>query len=110
MDSFIYPAIVFIGAAIIFVPLFQRMGFGSVLGYLTAGIIIGPYGLKFISDSESVMHFSELGVIFLLFVIGLEIELKKLWGMRKHLIGLGGLQVVITCLGFTAVGFFLIFL
>lgn len=106
MESFIYQAIVFIGAAIVLVPLFQRLGFGSVLGYLTAGIIIGPYGLQFISDSESVMHFSELGVIFLLFVIGLEIELKKLWGMRKRLIGLGGLQVCITSISFTLIGLF----
>lgn len=104
MQSLIYQSIVFIGASIVLVPLFQRLGFGSVLGYLSAGIIIGPYGLKLISDSESVMHFSELGVIFLLFVIGLEIELKKLWGMRKHLIGLGGLQVILTSLAFTFIG------
>ena len=106
MESLIYQAIVFIGASIILVPLFQRLGFGSVLGYLTAGIIIGPYGLKFISDFESVMHFSELGVIFLLFVIGLEIELKKLWGMRKHLLGLGGLQVAFTTVCFTFIGLY----
>lgn len=106
MESLIYQAIVFIGAAIVLVPLFQRLGFGSVLGYLTSGIIIGPYGLKFISDSESVMHFSELGVIFLLFVIGLEIEIKKLWGMRKHLLGLGGLQVVFTSISFTVIGLY----
>lgn len=104
MQSLIYQSIVFISASIVLVPLFQRLGFGSVLGYLSAGIIIGPYGLKLISDSESVMHFSEMGVIFLLFVIGLEIELKKLWGMRKHLIGLGGLQVILTSLAFTFIG------
>ena len=104
MESFIYHALVFIGSAIVLVPLFQRLGFGSVLGYLAAGIIVGPYGLKLIPDAESVMHLSELGVIFLLFVIGLEIELKKLWGMRRHLLGLGGLQVLLTTLAFTFIG------
>ena len=104
MGSFIYQAIVFIGSAIVLVPIFQRLGLGSVLGYLTAGIIVGPYGLKLIPDFESVMHFSELGVVFLLFVIGLEIELKKLWGMRRHLLGLGGLQVGLTMLIFFILG------
>lgn len=106
MDSFIYQAIVFIGAAIVLVPIFQSLGFGSVLGYLIAGIIIGPFGFKLIPDIESVMHLSELGVIFLLFVIGLEIETKKLWGMRRHLFGLGGLQILFTSIVFTSLGLY----
>ena len=105
MDSFIYQAIVFIGSTIILVPIFQRLGFGSVLGYLTAGILIGPFGLKLIPDFESVIHFAELGVIFLLFVIGLEIETRKLWGMRRHLFGLGGTQVFFTSLVFAFIAY-----
>ncbi len=107
MDSFINQALLFIGSSLILVPLFQRLGFGSVLGYLIAGIIIGPYGIKLIQDSESIMHFSELGVTLLLFVIGLEIQPRKLWSMRRHLLGLGGLQVILTSLVFAlaAMGF-----
>jgi monovalent cation:proton antiporter-2 (CPA2) family protein len=104
MDSFIQQALVFIGASVILVPLFQKLGFGSVLGYLIAGILVGPFGLKFVSDSESVMHFSELGVTLLLFVIGLEIQPRKLWSMRRHLFGLGGLQVILTSLIFMFIG------
>lgn len=100
MDSLIGQALVFIGAAVLLVPLFQRLGFGSVLGYLIAGIIVGPHALGFIQDSESVMHFSELGVVLLLFMIGLEIQPHKLWSMRRHLLGLGGLQVLLTSLVF----------
>ena len=103
MDSFINQALLFIGSSLILVPLFQQLGFGSVLGYLIAGIIIGPHGIKLIQDSESIMHFSELGVTLLLFVIGLEIQPRKLWSMRRHLLGLGGLQVMITTLAFALV-------
>jgi monovalent cation:proton antiporter-2 (CPA2) family protein len=103
MDSFIYQALIFIGTSIILVPLSQRFGFGSVLGYLMAGILIGPHGLKLVNDSESIMGFSELGVTLLLFVIGLEIQARKLWSMRRHLFGLGGLQVILTSIVFTLI-------
>ncbi len=103
MDSFINQALLFIGSSLILVPLFQRLGFGSVLGYLIAGILIGPQGIKLISDAESIMHFSELGVSLLLFMIGLEIQPRKLWSMRRHLIGLGGLQVLLTSVTFALV-------
>src|SRR5690606_30824487 len=104
VDSVVEQSLVFIGAAVILVPIFQRFGFGSVLGYLIAGILVGPFGFKFIQDSESVMHFSELGVVFLLFIIGLEIQPRKLWGMRDHLIGLGGLQVALCTAIFALIG------
>jgi monovalent cation:proton antiporter-2 (CPA2) family protein len=100
MTPFIEQSLVFIGAAVVLVPLFKRLGFGSVLGYLIAGIFVGPQGLKLIQDSESVMHFSELGVALLLFLIGLEIQPRKLWSMRVHLLGLGGLQVITTSIIF----------
>lgn len=103
MDLFIQQTLVFIGASVIFVPLFQRFGFGSVLGYLIAGVLIGPFGLKLVSDTESVKHFSELGVTLLLFIIGLEIQPRKLWSLRRGLFGLGGLQVLITSIIFMIV-------
>ncbi|MBX3022915.1 MAG: monovalent cation:proton antiporter-2 (CPA2) family protein [Bdellovibrionales bacterium] len=103
MSSFIEQALVFIGAAVILVPLFQKLRFGSVLGYLMAGIVVGPFALKLIPESESVIHFSELGVVFLLFIIGLEIQPKKLWSMRKHLFGLGGMQIALSSAVFTGI-------
>jgi len=96
MGHFIEQALICISVAIVLVPLFQKLGLGSVLGYLIAGMIIGPFGLKFFEDSESILHFSEIGVVFLLFMIGLEIQPRKLWSMRKHLVGYGVLQVAIT--------------
>lgn len=104
MNGFIEQALVFIGASVILVPIFQRLGFGSVLGYLLAGILIGPYGLKLIGDADSVMHFSELGVILLLFMIGLEIQPHKLWSMRRKLLGLGVFQVAATTAAFMLIG------
>jgi monovalent cation:proton antiporter-2 (CPA2) family protein len=89
-------ALVFICSAVVFVPIFQRLGLGSVLGYLIAGILVGPHGFKLIHDSESAMHLAELGVVLLLFMIGLEIQPRKLWSMRRHLLGLGGTQIVLT--------------
>ncbi|MEO5666805.1 MAG: monovalent cation:proton antiporter-2 (CPA2) family protein [Bdellovibrionota bacterium] len=99
-------ALVFIASAIILVPIFQKLRFGSVLGYLIAGVVVGPYGLGLIPDSESIMHFAELGVVFLLFVIGLEIQPSKLWSMRHHLLGLGGLQIVLSTTVFAALGLY----
>ncbi len=104
MDSFIGQALIFIGASVILVPIFQRLGFGSVLGYLLAGILVGPYGMRLIRDSESVLHISELGVILLLFMIGLEIQPHKLWSMRARLLGLGGLQVAGATAIFAGIG------
>ena len=83
-------------SAVIVVPLFTRIGLGSVLGYLSAGILIGPWGLKFINNAQDVLEFSELGVVLLLFIIGLELEPRKLWGMRKPIIGAGGSQMILT--------------
>ena len=102
--TYIDQTLVFIGSAIVMVPIFHRLGFGSVLGYLIAGIVVGPYGLAFIKDSHSVLHFAELGVVLLLFIIGLEIRPPKLWSMRKAIMGLGGLQILF-CMGvFTLLG------
>ncbi len=93
--SYLSEFLVFVGASVVLVPLFQKLGFGSVLGYLIAGLVVGPFGLKLIHETESVSHISEFGVVFLLFMIGLEIQPRKLWSMKKHLIYLGGSQIVL---------------
>ena len=104
MQTVIEQALVFICAAVILVPIFQRLGLGSVLGYLIAGVVIGPHGFKWIHDSSSVAHFSEFGIFFLLFIIGLEIQPRKLWSMRGQLFGLGVIQILFCTVAFTAVG------
>ncbi|WP_305403085.1 glutathione-regulated potassium-efflux system protein KefB [Photobacterium leiognathi] len=102
-NDFLVLSVVFLSAAIIAVPLAQKLGLGSVLGYLIAGIIIGPWGLALISDVDAILHFSEFGVVLLLFLIGLELNPKKLWQMRKPILGLGGSQVVITSIVITGI-------
>jgi monovalent cation:proton antiporter-2 (CPA2) family protein len=89
-------AIVYLLAAIVAVPVARRLGFGSVLGYLAAGIAIGPFGLGLVGDAEHILHFAELGVVFLLFVIGLELQPSRLWVLRRMMFGLGGSQVLLT--------------
>lgn len=86
-------AAVFFAAAVLVVPIFRKFGLGAVLGYLAAGVVIGPFGLSLISDIEAIMHFAEFGVVLLLFVIGLELQPKRLWTLRNTVFGLGGLQV-----------------
>ncbi len=92
--SFLVQGVVFLASAVIAVVLSQRLGLGSVAGYLLAGIAIGPWGLKLVDKVEDVRHFGELGVVFLLFVIGLELEPRRLWSMRTKLVGLGASQVL----------------
>jgi len=96
-QGFFFQAFVYLGAAVISVPLAKRLGLGSVLGYLLAGMVIGPFGLGLIgAEGQDVMHFAEFGVVMMLFVIGLELEPSLLWRMRAPIMGLGGLQVVST--------------
>jgi glutathione-regulated potassium-efflux system protein KefB len=87
------PIVILLGAAVVAVPLFKRAGLGSVLGYLTAGLVIGPFGLGLFSDSQSILHVAELGVVMFLFIIGLEMQPKRLWAMRSEIFGLGLAQV-----------------
>ena len=89
---------IFLAAAVLAVPIFKRIGLGSVLGYLAAGAVIGPIGLGLIGEVESILHISELGVVLLLFIIGLELEPARLWRLRGAVFGAGGLQVVATAL------------
>jgi glutathione-regulated potassium-efflux system protein KefB len=97
----LHDVVIFLIAAVVGVALFKRFGLGAVLGYLVAGVVIGPSGLKLIADVESVMHTSELGVVLLLFVIGLELQPRRLWTMRGNVFGLGSVQVGVTTLVFT---------
>jgi glutathione-regulated potassium-efflux system protein KefB len=84
-----------LGAAVVAVPVFKRLGLGSVLGYLAAGLAIGPFGLGLFSDPMAILGIAELGVVMFLFIIGLELEPSKLWAMRRDILGLGLLQVLL---------------
>ncbi|WP_435656538.1 monovalent cation:proton antiporter-2 (CPA2) family protein [Brucella pituitosa] len=92
------PIVVLLGAAVIAVPLFKRLGLGSVLGYLAAGLAIGPFGVGLFSDPQSILHVAELGVVMFLFIIGLEMQPSRLWSMRGEIFGLGLAQVGL-CIG-----------
>ena len=96
MDSFLLLAFLFLVAGVIAVPIASRLGLGSVLGYLLAGIAISPLLHQLHVDIVSVQHFAEFGVVMMLFLVGLELEPRMLWAMRDKLIGLGGLQVTLT--------------
>ncbi|MDW4496978.1 cation:proton antiporter [Sulfitobacter sp. D35] len=98
MEGFLYQASVYLAAAVIAVPLAARLGFGSVLGYLAAGIIIGPVLGLVGSETQDLQHFAEFGVVMMLFLIGLELEPRALWDMRHKLVGLGGLQIALCTL------------
>ena len=93
-----------LGAAVVTVPLFRRLGLGSVLGYLAAGLAIGPFGLKWFTDPQSILHVAELGVVMFLFVIGLEMRPSHLWSLRRQIFGLGALQIAVCTLLLTGVG------
>ncbi len=96
MESFLFQATIYLGAAVIAVPLAARLGLGSVLGYLLAGIVIGPVTGLVGTEAKDLQHFAEFGVVVMLFLIGLELEPRTLWDMRHRLVGLGGLQVTVT--------------
>ena len=94
--SFLPQVLVFLIAACIAVPLSRKSGFGSVLGYLIAGVVIGPWGLKLITGVDALLNFSEIGVVLLLFVIGLELQPSRLWALRRTVFGMGSVQVVVS--------------
>ena len=103
MDSHsIEQVLVYLGAAAFIVPLAVRIGLGSVLGYLIAGCIIGPWGLKFVDNVHTILEFAEIGVVLMLFVIGLEMDPKRLWSIRRDVFGSGTLQMIICGLGLSA--------
>jgi glutathione-regulated potassium-efflux system protein KefB len=96
--------VVLLAAGVLAVPLFKRAGLGAVLAYLTAGVIIGPFGLAIFIEASHILHVAELGVVMLLFVIGLEMEPRRLWSLRRQIFGLGALQVCLCGALLTGVG------
>ncbi|PKP81295.1 MAG: potassium transporter [Alphaproteobacteria bacterium HGW-Alphaproteobacteria-18] len=98
------PIVILLGSAVLAVPLFKRIGFGSVLGYLAAGLVIGPFGFAVFTEPEAILHVAELGVVMFLFIVGLEMQPSRLWSMRKDIFGLGLAQVGICMLLLSWVG------
>ena len=103
MESFLFQATIYLGSAVIAVPVAKRLGLGSVLGYLIAGVLIGPVIGLVGTETQNLQHFAEFGVVMMLFVVGLELEPRALWDMRHRLIGLGGLQISLTALSVAAI-------
>ncbi len=102
---FLQQALIYLAAGVIAVPVFKRIGLGSVLGYLAAGMAIGPWGLGLIGESETVLEFAELGVVLLLFLIGLELEPDRLWQLRRAIFGMGAAQVAVTGAAVSAIAY-----
>src|SRR3954454_17813199 len=96
-------ALIYLAAGVIAVPVFKRLGLGSVLGSLVAGVAIGPWGLRLIADPETVLHIAEFGVVLLLFLVGLELNAQRVWALRRSIFGLGTAQVVVTIAVFAAI-------
>ena len=103
----LFDALIYLSAAVIAVPLAKRWGLGSVLGYLLAGIIIGPFLLGLVGEQKDVMHFAEFGVVLMLFLVGLELRPALLWQLKGPILGTGGLQVLLTSVALTGVGYLL---
>jgi glutathione-regulated potassium-efflux system ancillary protein KefC/glutathione-regulated potassium-efflux system protein KefB len=101
--DFLVKAVVFLGAATFVVPLFRKLGLGAVLGYVAAGVLIGPWGFALVADVENILHFAEIGVVMLLFVIGLELQPSRLRVLRRTVFGLGTAQVLITTAALTGI-------
>jgi glutathione-regulated potassium-efflux system protein KefB len=102
--GFLHQALVYLAAGSIAAPLFVRLGLGSVLGFLVAGMAIGPWGLKLVSEPEAIRGFAEFGVVLLLFLVGLELNPRRLWQLRRPIFGMGTVQVAITAAAVAAIG------
>ena len=102
-EGFLRQALIYLGAGVIAVPIFTRLGAGSVLGYLVAGIAIGPWGLRLITAPQTVLQFAELGIVLLLFLVGLELNVRRVWSLRRAIFGLGSTQLVVTTIAVAAV-------
>jgi glutathione-regulated potassium-efflux system protein KefB len=103
-SNMLVSAVALLGAAVVAVPLFRRLGLGSVLGYLAAGLLVGPFGFGLFSDPHAILQFAELGVVMFLFIIGLEMRPSHLWHLRRQIFGLGTLQISACTIGLTGVG------
>src|SRR5262249_38729506 len=96
--GFLHQSLIYLAAGVIVVPVFRRLGLGSVLGYLAAGVAIGPWGMRLVSAPEAILSFAEIGVVMLLFLVGLELNPRQLWQMRRPILGMGATQVAVTAL------------
>ena len=85
---------IYLAAAVVAVPLSRALGLGSIIGYLAAGIVIGPWGFGIVSNVEDILHFAEFGVVLMLFLVGLELEPRRLWNLRQPIFGWGSAQVL----------------
>lgn len=106
-STWLLTSLVYLGAAVLAVPLARLAGLGSIIGYLAAGIVIGPWGLKLVTDPQAMLHFAEFGVVLMLFLVGLELEPKRLWALRRPIFGWGAVQTLGSALliGAAAVAF-----
>jgi glutathione-regulated potassium-efflux system protein KefB len=102
--GFLYQALIYLAAGVIAVPLFKRLGLGAVLGFLAAGMVIGPWGLQLVTHPEAIFGFAEFGVVLLLFLVGLELNPQRLWQMRRPIFGMGAAQVAATTAAVAAIG------
>jgi len=105
--GFLEQALIYLAAGIIAVPIFKRLGLGAVLGYLVAGVAIGPWGLRLVSDPKTVLQIAEFGVVLLLFLVGLELNAQRVWALRRAIFGLGSVQVGVTIAAVTAIALLL---
>jgi glutathione-regulated potassium-efflux system ancillary protein KefC len=93
-SHWLHAALIYLAAAVVFVPLAKRFGLGSIIGYLGAGVAIGPYGLGVVKDPEAILHAAEFGVVLMMFLIGLELEPPRLWALRRPIFGWGSAQLL----------------
>ena len=102
--GFLSQALIYLAAAVIAVPISKRLGLGSVLGFLLAGMAIGPWGLQLIAEPETVLDFAEFGIVLLLFLVGLELEPHRVWLLRRSILGMGATQVIVTAVAIALIG------
>src|SRR5258706_15818577 len=102
--GFFHQALVYLAAGVLIVPVFKRLGLGSVLGYLIAGTLIGPWGLALVTAPEAILDFAEFGVVLLLFLVGLDLNPTRVWQLRKPIFGMGAAQVLVTVAVVAAAG------
>ncbi len=107
-SSWLTYSLIFLAAAVVAVPLSKALGLGSIIGYLAAGMLIGPWGLGLVSDVQSILHFAEFGVVLMLFLVGLELEPRRLWELRRPIFGWGSVQVL-SCVAIILIAYFVVF-
>src|SRR3546814_8753469 len=105
--ALVQDTVLFLASAVVAVPLMKRLGFGALLGYLAAGVVLGPFVLGLVSDVDAILHFGEFGVVLLLFIIGLELHPSRLWALRRPILGLGSAQLVTSAAAIAAAAYLL---